>query len=988
VTFANDDGTALEHDQIVDGGTAVYHGETPTKASDESASYLFSGWDKPLTNIKADTTFTAQYAKTLKSFAVTFRNYDGSFLYSSSVAYGKDAVYQGPAPTHNEDATYSYQFSGWSVATTAITKDVVTYATYAKKARVYHVEFRNYDGSLLDQENTIYGGEVSYKGSTPTKAGDVKTAYVFKGWDQPLTAVKQDLVTYAKFEETSVYFTVRFTNFDGALLDEEHVAYGESAIYRGSTPTKPSEPTKYYVFAGWDLSLDKVYANRTLLAQYKEGSAPAANALSFLSSTNRPEATDATEKELLAKDANGAGCSFSYANLAPIALNWGRFNAGGYLACRAPLKGLSSLAVEFAESSSLSLSYGWFRKDGSVARRLSGYLLSDNTPFTFFADHPDFFELRYNGAVAIIKSISLAYDGLAYPDDFQGANYAMKSSALEFSSYDGESNSAVIPSSHQGLAVSSFAASALASSLARLTSLSLPSSISAYANGLLSGASSLQALSVAHVGLSANLDKTTDAVFGAYFGSAAYAGSSTAQQFYAPGQKTAYAVPNSLKDIEIREDTVLPYGAFSALSLIENVHFPAGLKSVSDYGFAYCTSLKEYPITSSLTAIGHYGFFDAGNLHELFLPITLLSVGNSAFSSTISAFYCAAPALPSSWASGFASNTVATIYWSCIAKGDNTDYSYIICFREDGYHVAITAYKGNAEKVSIPATIEGLSVTEIYTGAFRNKTTLKEVEFPASISSIGASAFASCTSLTSLVLPAKLVSLGDYAFQNCPLLSEVVLPASVLLLGQRVFDRNSGSLTLYCAGMTAQANWSAQWAGSASSEANKVIYDAIASYQDEAGFAGYLRADQSLGLSSYSGSGKELDLESISAHSVSRLREGFLKDNASLTYLRLNEGLKQIDDSCTGLTSLRTLILPASLTQIAPTAFASSISNLYACYYKGTSEQFAALNYSYFNANNVLVSYYSASKPDGSDASHTHWHYTADGLTPSIWEEE
>jgi hypothetical protein len=57
------------------------------------------------------------------------------------------------------------------------------------------------------------------------------------------------------------------------------------------------------------------------------------------------------------------------------------------------------------------------------------------------------------------------------------------------------------------------------------------------------------------------------------------------------------------------------------------------------------------------------------------------------------------------------------------------------------------------------------------------------------------------------------------------------------------------------------------------------------------------------------------------------------------------------------------LILPASLTQIAPTAFASSISNLYACYYKGTSEQFAALNYSYFNANNVLVSYYSASKP-------------------------
>ncbi len=61
VTFVNEDGSVLATEQVAKGDSASYQGSTPTKASDEEYHYCFAGWDKSLTNIAADTKFTAQY---------------------------------------------------------------------------------------------------------------------------------------------------------------------------------------------------------------------------------------------------------------------------------------------------------------------------------------------------------------------------------------------------------------------------------------------------------------------------------------------------------------------------------------------------------------------------------------------------------------------------------------------------------------------------------------------------------------------------------------------------------------------------------------------------------------------------------------------------------------------------------------------------------------------------------------------------------------
>lgn len=62
VTWVNDDGTVLETDEEVEGGTLpTYDGETPVKPADEFRSYAFSGWTPEVTEVVADAIYTAVF---------------------------------------------------------------------------------------------------------------------------------------------------------------------------------------------------------------------------------------------------------------------------------------------------------------------------------------------------------------------------------------------------------------------------------------------------------------------------------------------------------------------------------------------------------------------------------------------------------------------------------------------------------------------------------------------------------------------------------------------------------------------------------------------------------------------------------------------------------------------------------------------------------------------------------------------------------------
>ncbi len=93
VTFCNEDGTVLEVREVQKGESVAYAGSAPVKAYDAQCHYSFKGWDKPLTNIQADTTIAAQFTATAHSYTYTKvdnTNHKGtcSCGYSETSAHG------------------------------------------------------------------------------------------------------------------------------------------------------------------------------------------------------------------------------------------------------------------------------------------------------------------------------------------------------------------------------------------------------------------------------------------------------------------------------------------------------------------------------------------------------------------------------------------------------------------------------------------------------------------------------------------------------------------------------------------------------------------------------------------------------------------------------------------------------------------------------------------------------------------------------------
>ena len=103
-------------------------------------------------------------------------------------------------------------------------------------------------------------------------------------------------------------------------------------------------------------------------------------------------------------------------------------------------------------------------------------------------------------------------------------------------------------------------------------------------------------------------------------------------------------------------------------------------------------------------------------------------------------------------------------------------YTYTL---DDANRATITGYSGNATALYIPDEIDGHEVVTIGDSAFENRTDLRTVMIPDSVTRINGNAFYGCSNLANVTLSKNLESMGSSAFGNCDGLTQIEIPKSL-----------------------------------------------------------------------------------------------------------------------------------------------------------------------------------------------------------------
>ncbi len=201
-----------------------------------------------IASVNAD--YTIEIFFKIKSYKVTFTDYDGTVLKTENVEHGSLAT--PPADPVREH----YVFNGWDTDYSDVTTNVTVMATY--KPAEYTVKFLGWDGTVLKTDTVKYSEDATAP-TAPEREG-----YDFSHWSVGYTEVNSDVETVAVY--TKKEYTVKFVDSDDTVISTQTVKHGEAAVV-------PADPVKEgYTFIGWDsLTYGCITNNMTFKAEYVEG---------------------------------------------------------------------------------------------------------------------------------------------------------------------------------------------------------------------------------------------------------------------------------------------------------------------------------------------------------------------------------------------------------------------------------------------------------------------------------------------------------------------------------------------------------------------------------------------------------------------------------------------------------------------------------------------------------------------------------------------
>ena len=295
---------------------------------------------------------------------------------------------------------------------------------------------------------------------------------------------------------------------------------------------------------------------------------------------------------------------------------------------------------------------------------------------------------------------------------------------------------------------------------------------------------------------------------------------------------------------------------------------------------------------------------------------------------------------------------------------------------EDSKTVELIGYDGTKPfgDLSIPATVNGYSVTSIGDNAFRGCVDLTSITIPVSVTSIGNDVFYGCADLKSIVvttgnpvydsrdncnaiirtqdntliagckntvIPGSVTSIGDAAFRGCYRLTSITIPASVTSIGNYVFY-NCTSLESVIFADGSQLASIGYYAFSYCQNLMSIsIPDGVTNINDHTFYSctslTLVNIPANVTIIDYGAFEKCTSLTSINFTENSQLTSigsYAFRNCTSLTSLNIPDGVTNISweafMSCTGLTSV---VIPSSVISIGWLAFygCTEVTDVY-CY--------------------------------------------------------
>ena len=212
----------------------------------------------------------------------------------------------------------------------------------------------------------------------------------------------------------------------------------------------------------------------------------------------------------------------------------------------------------------------------------------------------------------------------------------------------------------------------------------------------------------------------------------------------------------------------MEYSMFSGCSVLQSVKITGEPEEIASEVFMDCKSLKKITLPNTITYIGHDAFNNSGIKS---IDLSELSISSIEYSTFQNCKYLTNITLPT---------TITSIGSSAFAYTGIKEFT--ISSNIDS--IADNLFEGCMYLETI--TLEN-GVTTISDSAFLNCRSLRTLNLPESLYEIGFKSFMGCTSLNDITLPEGLTKLDNNAFDGCQSLKKITLPNTLTTIGAYVF---------------------------------------------------------------------------------------------------------------------------------------------------------------------------------------------------------